>query len=203
MAERAPAQQEPVAPSVMLPALVQLSTGHRAQMGHGFALTDPIPIISCCSGRVSAQAGTAPRHSTLGAEAGGTGTAPKRQGSVSGQTGSGLYLRHSPEALLTERLSWVPARASRCESEYERSRREQVTEAPAPSWCWCPSPSGFVSASLHKLSGTEKNTQNGCFPVFSSSLVKTALKTLTAPQKQPQSAAACAAHQQALQGGAA
>lgn len=66
MAQQAPAQQEPVAPTVMLPALLQLTTGHRAQMGHGFALTDPIPTINCCPGRVSAQAGAAPRHSTLG-----------------------------------------------------------------------------------------------------------------------------------------
>lgn len=39
MSEQAPAQQEPLASTVMLPALVQgLTMGHRAQKRHSFAL---------------------------------------------------------------------------------------------------------------------------------------------------------------------
>lgn len=40
VAEQTPAQQEPVAPTVTLPAVVQgLTRGHRAQKGHSFALS--------------------------------------------------------------------------------------------------------------------------------------------------------------------
>ena len=90
--------------------------------------------------------------------------------------------------------SWVPARASRCASEYEKCRREQVTEsqARAPS----PHPGAGIPAHLglhprvYSSSQARKRTHksNGFFPGFSSLFVTTAPQTPAAPQKQHQSA---------------
>lgn len=107
MAEQTPGQQELVAPTVTLPALVQaLPMGHRAQKGHSFALSlTQSPQLAVLQGELSAHVWYCPFTQPLwGLNKEAEEQLPMPEKCFTGQTGPGAV-----SELTALRICWLNA----------------------------------------------------------------------------------------------